>query len=194
MARPQTITDEALVKTAYELVMAHGPKGLTFEKIGEKAGLVPAAVVRRFRNKQRLLLEVDRYALARSNAKLQATMNAADSPIDAILAGFIAELSFATTVHRFIHGQEYLLMDLADQDLYANYHASFHERHKQVQKLLEDAQARGDLSDSVNAKEFAQFLQMILHGAGHVWAMDQNGPIENYIRKYVQLALKPYRP
>lgn len=193
MARPKTVTDEALIEIAYELIMEHGPRGLTFEKLGERVGLVPAALVRRFGTKYKLLVEVDRYALARSNEKLQVVMTQAGSPIEAILAGFVAELSFASTIERFIHGQEYLLMDLGDKDLYANYHASFHERHAQVQKLLEQAQARGEISPDVNTKEFAQFLQMILHGAGHVWAMDQDGPIEDYINKYVQLALKPYR-
>jgi AcrR family transcriptional regulator len=193
MARPKTVTDEALVEAAYELVIAGGPKILTFEKLGERVGLVPAALVRRFSSKHRLLAEVDKYALARSNEKLQMIMAQHDSPIDAILAGFVAEMSFASTIERFIHGQEWLLMDLADKDLYTNYHASFHERYAQVQKLLKQAQARGEISSDIDTKELAQFLQMILHGAGHVWAMDQEGPIEDYINKYVQLALRPYR-
>jgi AcrR family transcriptional regulator len=193
MARPRTITDEALLEAAYGLVMAYGPKGLTFEKLGEKVNLVPGALVRRFSNKHKLLAETDRYALNRSSAKLHKVMARHDAPVDAIIAGFVEEMSFATTIQRFINGQEYLLMDLADKDLYSNYHESFHQRHQEVKELLEKAQLRGELSNEIDTKELAQFLQLILHGAGHVWAMDQKGPIENYISKYVQLALKPYR-
>lgn len=193
MARPRTVTDEVLIEAAYKLVMSYGLRGLTFEKLSAEVGLVPATLVRRFSNKQKLLLEVDRYALARSNAQLQVVRDKAGSPLKAILAGFIAELSFATTIERFIHGQEHLLMDLGNKELYTNYHASFLERHEKVRELLQSAQARGEISDAIDPEEFAQFLQMILHGAGHVWAMDQKGPIEAYINKYILLALRPYR-
>ncbi len=193
MARPKSIEDQELIEAAYELLMEYGPKGLTFESLGQKVGLVPAALVRRFANKRALLMEVDRYALARSNARLEEVMAKQASPIDAILAGFVAELSFASTIERFIHGQEYLLMDLADKDLYANYHVSFKQRHEQVAALLKSAQERGEISKDIDVQEFARFLQMILHGAGHVWAMSQEGPIEDYINHFVQMAIKPYK-
>jgi AcrR family transcriptional regulator len=193
VARPRTVSDEAIIEAAYQLVVSNGPKGLTFKRLGEEVNLVPAALARRFTSKQALLLEVDRFAFARSNARLQEVRNQAGSPIEAILASFIAELSFVTTIERFIHGEEYLLMDLGDRDMYANYHLSFHERHRQVAELLREAQQRGEIDAAIDVNEFAQFLQMILHGAGHVWAMDQKAPIEKYITKYVQLALQPYK-
>jgi AcrR family transcriptional regulator len=193
VARPKKVTDEVLVAAAYDILMDLGPTSLTFEKLSEKVGLVPAALVRRFTNKKNLLLEVDRYALARSNARRTASMAEQDSPIEAILAGFITELSFASTLEKFIHGQEFLLMDFAEKDLYQNYKVSFVERHDQVANLLRQAQARGELSYDINPDEFARLLQMILHGAGHIWAMSQEGPIEDYINHYVKLALAPYR-
>jgi AcrR family transcriptional regulator len=193
MARPKTITDQKLIEAAYDLIMAQGPQGLTFERLGQEVGLVPAALVRRFANKQQFMAEVDRYALARSNESLKAVLAREDSPIEAIIAGFVAELSFATTIERFIHGQEFLLMDLATPDLYANYQASFTHRYKTVVKLLQTAQERGELSSSVDVHELARLLQTILHGAGHVWAMSQEGPVEDHINKYVRLALKPYQ-
>lgn len=193
MARPKKVSDEDLVAAAYELLMAEGPNNLTFEKLSEKVGLVPAALVRRFRNKRNLLLEVDRYALARSSTHRQAAMDEQQSPIDAIIAGFTNELSFASSLKRFIHGQEFLLMDFADHTLYQNYEVSFRERHAEVADLIRQAQARGELSPDLDPAKTARLLQMILHGAGHVWAMTQEGPIEDYINQYVRLALEPYR-
>lgn len=193
MARPKKISDEDLVAAAYELLMDQGPSNLTFERLGEKVGLVPAALVRRFANKHRLLQEIDRYALARSTALREATVGDHDSPIDAILAGFVAELAFATSIERFIHGTEFLLMDFADKDLYTNYQVSFRRRHDEVASLLEKAQQQGEISKDIDPDEFARLLQMIMHGAGHVWAMSQEGPIEDYINHFVKLALDPYR-
>lgn len=193
MARPRSVSDEELIEAALEILIARGPKGLTFESLAQKVGLVPAALVRRFTSKQNLLLQIDRFALERSNTQLEKAMAEHDSPIEAIIAGFVMELSFATSIERYIHGQEYLLMDLGDKTLYANYHTSFHQRHQRVVELIKKAQARGEISANLDAQEYAQFLQTILHGVGQVWAMDQKGTVEDYINHYVRLALKPYQ-
>ena len=193
MARPQTVTDTAIVEAALEIMFEYGPGGLTFEKLGQRVGLVPAALVRRFSTKRDLVRAADRFALKRSQERLDKVLAEHDAPIEAILAEFIAEKSFASTLDRFIHGEEFLLMDLADKDLYTNYRMSFQERHQRVVEMLEKAKARGELEANLNAEEIAQFLQMILHGAGHVWAMDQKGSIDEYITRYVLLALEPYR-
>jgi len=67
------------------------------------------------------------------------------------------------------------------------------QRHTTVAELIAKAQERGELSADLDPAETARLLQMIEHGAGHVWAMSQEGPIEDYITKYVMLALKPYQ-
>lgn len=192
MARPRSVSDQTIITEAYELLMTVGPSSLTFERLGARVGLVPAALVRRFKNKQGLLLEVDRYALERTNSKVAEAMAATTSPIDAIIAQFTTELGFASTIERFINGQEFLLTDLRDKNLYTNYQTSFEHRHSQVAELLQHAQADGQLEGIDDVDELAQHLEMLLHGAGHVWAMRQDRPIEAYIAHHVQLALKPY--
>lgn len=84
-------------------------------------------------------------------------------------------------------------MDLEQKDLYANYQESFLRRHEEVVELLRQAQARGEITTEVNPEELARLLQLIQHGSGHIWAMTQEGPIEDYINHFVCLALKPYR-
>lgn len=193
MARPRSVADQTIIAEAYELIMERGPSGLTFEKLGARVGLVPAALVRRFQTKQRLLLEVDRYALERTNADVQKATSSTSSPIEAILAQFTAELGFASNVERFVNGQEFLLMDLRDKNLYANYQVSFRRRHQQVIQLLQEAQTKGELGGIADFDQLARHLQMILHGSGHVWAMTQQGSIEIYISEHIELALAPYR-
>ena len=84
-------------------------------------------------------------------------------------------------------------MDFRDKKLYTNYQDSFEQRHQQVVELLQEAQSNGDLENVDDPDELARHLEMILHGSGHVWAMTQEAPIENYISHHVQLALAPYR-
>lgn len=193
MARPRRVSDQTILAAAYELLMEQGPRSLTFESLASRVGLVPAALVRRFKNKHHLLLQVDRHALERSNTKVEEAKEEAASPVDAIIAQFTTELAFASTLDRFANGQEFLLMDFRDTDLYTNYQASFAHRHKQIIELLQKAQANGELGEIDDVSELARHLEMLLHGAGHVWAMTQEGPIEDYIEQHVQFALAPYR-
>ncbi|HEU5121219.1 MAG TPA: TetR family transcriptional regulator [Candidatus Saccharimonadales bacterium] len=193
MARPRSITDQDIIAEAYDLIMELGPTKLTFEKLGARVGLVPAALVRRFKTKQQLIVEIDRYALARTDTKVQTAMDEASSPINAILAQFTTELSFASSIERFANGLEFLLMDFRDKDLYTNYQVSFKHRHEQIIELLQKAQESGELEAIDDIEGLARHLEMILHGSGHVWAMTQEGPIEDYISQHINIALKPYK-
>jgi len=193
MSRPRLVSDQTIITAAYDLLMEEGPRSLTFESLAKRVGLVPAALVRRFKNKQQLLLQVDRHGLERTNAKVTEAMEDKKSPIDAIIAQFTAELAFASSLERFANGQEFLLMDFREKDLYSNYRVSFEHRHQQIIELLQQSQAAGELEAIDDASELARHLEMLLHGAGHVWAMTQEGPIETYISQHVQLALQPYR-
>lgn len=193
MARPRSIPDQTIIAEAYELLMEQGPSNLTFERLGARVGLVPAALVRRFKTKQQLLLKVDQYALEQTNTKVKEAHDSTSSPVEAILAQFVTELGFASTVERFTNGQEFLLMDLRDKNLYANYQDSFKQRHQQIVNLLDEAQKRGELEGIDDTAELARHLEMILHGSGHIWAMTQEGPIGDYIEHHVRFALAPYQ-
>ncbi len=193
MPRPRLVSDQTIITAAYELLMEQGPRSLTFESLAKRVGLVPAALVRRFKNKQQLLLQVDRHGLELTNAKVAEAHEDKKSPIAAIIAQFTAELAFASSLERFANGQEFLLMDFRDKDLYKNYRVSFEHRHQQIVELLRESQAAGELGEIDNPSELARHLEMLIHGAGHVWAMTQDGPIETYIGQHVLLALEPYR-
>ena len=192
MARPQSISDKHILAAAYELLMETGPKGFTFEKLGNKVGLVPAALLKRFSNKQQLILATDCYALEMTNREVAEAMTTTKSPIDAIIAQFTAQLAFASTIERFANGQEFLLAGFRIKELYDNYRISFERRHAQVETLLQQATKDGYLQGIEDYSELAQHLIMLLHGSGHVWAMTQKGLIEVYIRQHVLLALRPY--
>jgi AcrR family transcriptional regulator len=189
MARPRLVSDQTIITVAYDLLMSHGLRGLTFETLAAHVGLVPAALVRRFKNKQELILQIDRYALERTNVKVVEAIEKTASPIEAIIMQFTTELAFASTLEQFANGQEFLLMDFRNKKLYDNYQVSFEHRHQQVIDLLRQAQAVGELKKEGDMSDLARHLEMIAHGAGHVWAMVQDAPIEEYIRHHVVLAL-----
>ena len=193
MARPRSVSNQAILKAAWELVTKEGPGKLTFERLGAQVGLVPTALVRRFRNKKQLFAAVDRFALELTDKKVNEAMKKTSSPIEAIIVQFVTELSFASTIERFANGQEFLLMDFREKELYANYQMSFQCRHMQVVDLLKKAESAGELSGISDHDRLARHLELLLHGAGHVWVMSQDKSIEEYITDHVELALQPYR-
>jgi AcrR family transcriptional regulator len=194
MARPQSIPDQDILAEAYELLMEVGPAKFTFERLAAKVGLVQTALIRRFNSKRGLLLAVDRYALELTNKAVFEAVRNTQSPIEAIVAQFVAEMNYATTVERFANGQEFLLHDFRDKELYDNYRLSFERRHLQIAQLLMKAQQEGLLAGIGNINELARQLEMIAHGAGHVWAMTGEFTIDECIRRYVTLTLRPYTP
>ena len=192
MARPRSISDQMILHEAYELLMELGPNRFTFERLGAQVGLVPAALVRRFKNKKQLILETDRYALQCTEEEVERAISQAESPLKAIVAMFAAELHFASTISRYANGQEILLMDFRDKELYDNYSTSFKRRHERVIALLKKAQENGELRGIEDFNELAYHLEMIQHGAGHVWAMAQKATIVDYIDRHITIALQPY--
>jgi len=194
MARPRSISSQDILAAAYDLLMEVGPGIFTFERLGQKVGLVPTALIRRFKNKKQLMLAINRYALELTDKEVFNAIKTAQSPIEAIIVQFTTEMKFATTVERFANGQELLLHDLRDTDLYVSYRLTFERRHLQIVQLLVKAQGDGLLTRIDNVNELARHLESVAHGIGHVWVTTGEYTIDECIRRYVSLTLKPYIP
>lgn len=192
MSRPQKISTTIILQAAYELIMEEGPQQLTFHNLGKKVGLVPAALAKRFTNKRKLLAAIDRYALEKSEAAMSALLQTQDSPLEAIIILLSTELSFATSIKRFTNGQRFLLADLVDPELYANYQLSVEQRYDHITELLREAQRRQELVADIDCRQLARLLQIVQQGTGHLWAMTQEMSIEQYMRQQIWLTLQPY--
>ncbi len=192
MTRPRKVSTDTILRTAYGIIMSEGPRALTFSRLSAELELVPAALVRRFKSKRQLLVAVDRYALEQSDAAMRHALKLHDSPIDAIIAMLVNELSFATSTENFVHGQSFLLLDFSYPELYANYRISVDQRHQHIVELLSRAQEEGILQPTIPTAELARMLQLVQQGTGHLWAMTQEAPIATYMERYIRLALQPY--
>jgi len=192
MSRPRRVANDVVYKAAHDIIMQHGPRSLTFQSLGDATGLVPAALVRRFRTKQQLLLEIDMYWLEVAADTLTEAASRHDSPLEAIISTLSNEMSFATSADIYINGLAFLLEGLASPKLYTNYQTAFRHRQKGIEYLLEAAKKKRELRSDVNSSELSRLLQIIQQGACHMWIMTQEGPIESSIEQYLRLALRPY--
>lgn len=192
MSRPRTITNETIYEAALEIIMRRGPDSLTFQTLSDATALVPAALVRRFKNKQQLLIEVDLYCLETAANTLAEASKRFDSALDAIVYGLSSEMKFAVSRSVYINGLAFLLEGLKNLELYKNYQAAFKRQENDVQLLLEKAVMQNELKRNVDCPELAKLLQITQHGACHEWVMSQKEPIERCIERYLRSVLQPY--
>src|SRR5689334_399906 len=144
MSRPRRITNEAIYEAAHEIIMQHGPDKLTFQTLSDSTGLVPAALVRRFKSKEQLFIEVDTYCLNTAANTLADAAERIESPLEAVIYGLSTEMKFAASASVYINGLAFLLKSLSSAELYKNYQTAFRRQADDIQQLLEKAVAQGE--------------------------------------------------
>ncbi|MET3897532.1 AcrR family transcriptional regulator [Devosia sp. UYZn731] len=88
MARPRTVTDEAILDAALAVMHRGGPEALTFAAVGKAVGLSPATLVQRYPSKEAFL----RATLVRAWDQLDALTAEADRAEPVSVEGAIAML------------------------------------------------------------------------------------------------------
>lgn len=193
MSRPQRVTNETIYEAAHEIIMQHGPDSLTFQTLGKTTGLVPAALVRRFKSKKQLFIEVDAYCLEIGADALAEAAERFDSALDAIVYGLSSDMGFAVSANIYINGLAFLLKGLETPELYKNYQAAFKRQEHDIRQLLEKAVAQKELRQDTDCVELAKLLQITQQGACHMWIMSQEEPIETCIERHLRALLAVYK-
>lgn len=88
MARPRTVTDDAILDAALAVMHREGPEALTFAAVGKAVGLAPATLVQRYPSKEAFL----RATLLRAWDQLDALTAEADRTEPITAEGAIAML------------------------------------------------------------------------------------------------------
>ena len=193
MSRPQRVTNGAIYEAAHEIIMQQGPDGLTFQTLSKATGLVPAALVRRFKSKQQLLIEVDAYCLEITADALAGAVARFDSALDAIVYGLSSEMRFAGSANVYVNGLAFLLKGLNTPELYKNYQTAFKRQENDIRQLLEKAVTQMELKQETDCIKLAKLLQITQQGACHMWIMSQEEPIEKCIERHLRTLLAAYK-
>lgn len=193
MSRPQRVTNEAIYEAAHEIIMQHGPDSLTFQTLSKATGLVPAALVRRFKSKQQLFIEVDAYCLEVAADVLAEAAERFNSVLDAIVHGLSSEMKFAVSANLYINGLAFLLKGLDTPELYRNYRAAFKRQENDIRQLLEKAVTQMELRHDTDCVKLAKLLQITQQGACHMWIMSQEEPIQKCIEHHLRILLAAYK-
>lgn len=118
MPRPKSMTDEAVLEAALDLMRSAGPDALSFASLARATGLSGATLVQRFGAKQQLVKAATSHAWDRLDAATIRAVAAAPADAEGIVSILVA-LSGYGDIETYADNLLILREDLRDPDLRA---------------------------------------------------------------------------
>jgi AcrR family transcriptional regulator len=187
MARPRTVSDEAILDAAVAVMHREGPEALTFAAVGKAVGLSPATLVQRYPSKDVFL----RAALLQAWDQLDALTEEADRSEPVSVEGAISMLvrmfPSGTGETDYAEGLLILREDVRDPVLRA--------RGTAWGEVLALALGRRLTQDWVDQMRLGRLMASQWQGAQIWWAFSRRGDpavvIAEELRDWCDVVLKP---
>ena len=192
MPRPRKASDEDVFAAALRAMSRLGPGELRLSDIAEEAGVTASALVQRFGSKRDLLLALSR-AWSDSPAALFAEMRRLHpSPLSALRAYAECLADMARSPSAFARNLSYLHVDLTDEDFRSSLEAYARKARAEIERLLSDAVAAGELRRDTDPASLARTVETVLAGSLMTWAHYREGPASAWMRHDVDAVLRPH--
>lgn len=118
MPRPKSLSDEAVLESALDLMRSHGPDALSFGTLAKATGLSGATLVQRFGSKPALLKAATSHAWDQLDRATEAAIAAAPAGAEGIVS-LLVSLSAYGDIDTYADNLLILREDLRDPDLRA---------------------------------------------------------------------------
>ena len=185
MARPRTISDDALVEAAGAVIGRRGP-AFTLADVAAEAGVAAGTLIARFGSKRGLLLAVSRAARARTAARAWAAGSGAAGVREAVLAGAEGLEDPAAAPNHLAQ----LGVDLADPELRATLVTDRRARREGLRRLVAGA---GDLPRAPAPGRAADVLMALLDGTLLAWSLAPRGALRARLARDIDVVLDGWR-
>jgi AcrR family transcriptional regulator len=189
--RPRKASDDEVFAATMRVMERVGPNQLTLAEIAAEAGLTAGALVQRFGSKRALLLALMEQ-FANSAPVMFEGLRAADpSPLATLYAYGDCMASMGQSPDALAHNLAWLQQDLTDPDFrhFMLKHARTSRR--ELQQLVSEAVAAGELVASVDAAALARAIEVTVGGSLMSWAVHQEGTATRWIRHDLDALLRP---
>jgi len=187
--RPRATSDAEILGATHRIVSRRGPN-LTLADVAKEAGVSPATLVQRFGSKRGLLLALASTGaggLPEEFARIRAAHRTA---LGAIIGVGDCMATMADSPQTLANSLAFLQMDLVDPEFHE--HALAHSRAMQdeLQKLLDEAVASGELQ-RCDTRKLARTIQALIGGAMLQWAIDRDTTVVDRVRDDLDTLLRP---
>jgi AcrR family transcriptional regulator len=192
MARPQKVTDEDIFMAAHRAMSRLGPGELTLADIAKEAGVTAGLLVQRFGSKRDLLLALAGQFSGGTSQMFAEMRRGHRSPLAVLRAYSDCMAQMAATPAAFARNFAYLQIDLTDPDFRKHISKNAAASRVELQKLVREAIAAGELKPDTNAKQLARTIEAVVGGSMLSWAFYQEGAADKWMRHDLDAVLKPY--
>jgi hypothetical protein len=114
------------------------------------------------------------------------------SHVKTLFAAFEMTAQMAATPKSLANSLAFLLIDLTDPEFRPWMLVNSRATHSGYKALLEDAIGAGELT-RCDTDGLARLISATLHGSMVSWAVYQKGPAAAWVKRDMELLLKPYR-
>jgi len=190
--RPRETSDAEILAATARVMERRGPADLTLADVAKEAGVVPATLIQRFGTKRNLLLATCKAGTADLPAEFAAARAKYKSPLKALVELYAGCSGFAATPEAMANGLAYLQNDLTDPDFRAVTLAQFKALRAETLKLLDEAVAARELVKCDTAA-LARLIQQVNGGSMIDWAVFREGTLASWIRRDLEVLLRPYK-
>lgn len=192
--RPRKASDDEVFAAAYRVMQTVGPGELTLGHIAGEAGITAGALVQRFGSKRGLLLTLMERFSAGTGEMFAELRRAHRSPLAAIRAYADCMAGMAISPDAFMRNLSYLQIDLSDPDFRVHLAKSAKATRGELQALIREAVAAGELASGTNARQLARTIEAVIGGSMLTWAHYQEGSCAKWVRDDLNAVLKPHLP
>jgi AcrR family transcriptional regulator len=190
--RPRKVSDDDVFMATQRAMSRLGPGELTLAEIAAEAGVTAGALVQRFGSKRDLLLALSARFSGGTKEMFGALRTANRSPLAALRAYGDCISGLATSPEALARNLSYLQIDLTDPDLRKHLVAQARASRAELQSIIKDAIAAGELVREANPTRLARTVEAILGGSMMAWAYYEEGSATQWMRDDLEAVLKPY--
>jgi AcrR family transcriptional regulator len=183
------MSDSEVLIAAFDVIAREGFSSFTFAQVGKVVRLSPAALVKRFKNKNRLAL------LAR-NLKWEQNLGQIDSEKFEKLSGLEGIFEFLGIIARSVNSNR-----LGEHAIWLGKEACHPQSKKKVAayfeatrsiflRLVIEAVENGQLKNVENARELAKTMEALVQGAIFQFAFLSERDVEAHLKDHFRVLLK----
>jgi AcrR family transcriptional regulator len=192
--RPRKVSDDEIFAATTRVTARAGPRGLTLAMIADEAGLTAGALVQRFGSRRGLLLALSARVADSTDELFAGLRAAAPSPLAALHAYAQCLAGMGTSPTALANSLAWLQQDVADPAFRRFTQRQARASRRQLQRLVTDAIAQGELARGVDAQALARAIEVTVGGSLMAWAIYQEGSAGAWIRHDLDALLQVHRP
>jgi AcrR family transcriptional regulator len=187
--RRQKVTDDEVFAAAQRVMSRRGPHELTLADIAGEAGVTPGRLVQRFGSKRALMVALSEQFAGSAGPVFAGLRAAHHGPLATVRAYAACMAGLAPTPDALLRNLAYLQNDLADDALRGHLVENARATRRELEALLDEAIAAGELRKDVDAKALARTVDTVISGSLMTWAMYREGKAGTWIGRDLEAVL-----